>query len=31
MGRSYERFFCPRCGSSVETFGQGTAGRAAEG
>jgi transposase-like protein len=30
-GRSYERYFCPRCGSSVETFGERPAGRLAEG
>jgi transposase-like protein len=23
-GRSYDRFFCPRCGSSVEVIGDGT-------
>jgi hypothetical protein len=22
-GRSYDRFFCPRCGSSVEIIGDG--------
>jgi len=22
-GRSYDRFFCPRCGSSVEVIGDG--------
>jgi len=31
MGRSYDRFFCPRCGSSIETVGEGTARPVAEG
>ena len=24
-GRSYDRFFCPRCGSSLEVIGDGAA------
>jgi transposase-like protein len=28
--RSYDRFFCPRCGSSVEVFGEEPGPRAAE-
>jgi ribosomal protein S27AE len=29
--RSYDRFFCPRCGASVEVFGDQPGPRAAEG
>lgn len=29
-GHSYDRFFCPRCGSSVEVIGDGTGGDTAQ-